>query len=261
MLNPAEIATGFINTGIKKTTLTTFRMLCLGVMAGIFIAFAGAGSAIAGCTATDPSLSRIFNAAVFPSGLIMVILAGSELFTGNCLIIISALEKKISISAMLKNWIIVYAGNLIGSLLIALAFVYSHVPDMFNEELANLLVSTAVAKTELGFADAFLKGILCNILVCIAVWIAAASTEVQGKVMGLYMPIAVFVLCGFEHCVANMFSIPAGIFTAGEYGILADSLNWIGFIENMIPVTLGNITGGCMVGAGYWFIYLKGTRN
>lgn len=257
MLKPAEIATSFIDTGIKKTTLTTARMLYLGIFAGMFIAFAGAGSAVAACTFPDPSFSRLLNAAVFPAGLIMVTLAGSELFTGNCLIIISMLERKVRFSAMLRNWSIVYTGNLIGSLVIAIAFVYSHVPDLFNEGLANALVSTAVAKTELGFSDAFLKGVLCNILVCIAVWIAAGATEVQGKVIGLYMPIAVFVLCGFEHCIANMFSIPAGIFTASEYGILVDSLSWLGFVKNMIPVTLGNIVGGCIVGGGYWAIYLN----
>lgn len=259
MNTPKQIAENFIGTGIQKTTLPTAKVLLLGVFAGFFIALAGAGSAIASATVPDPSAGRFLNALIFPAGLVMVLLAGSELFTGNSLILISVLEKKVRLSAMLKNWVLVYIGNLIGSLLIAWSVVYSHVPDLFGGGLAECFVHTAAAKTTISFGDAFLRGILCNILVCIAVWVAAASTQAHGKVVALYLPIVVFVLCGFEHCVANMFSIPAGLFAAAEYGIAAEGLSWFGFfITNLIPVTLGNIVGGCLVGAGYWLIYLKG---
>ena len=199
---------------------------------------------------------------IFPSGLAMVILAGSELFTGNSLIIVSFLEKRVSFRAMLKNWTIVYLGNLIGSLFIAVLFVYGHTPSLFNQGLAQTLVNVASAKVSLTFFEGLFRGILCNFLVCIAVWMAAAAKEAHGKVIALFLPIAVFILCGFEHCAANMFSIPVGILTSLEYGIATNGLTWMSFIiKNLLPVTIGNIIGGCLVGAGYWFIYLKDQKN
>ena len=258
MISPKQIAANFISVGINKTSLPTCKMFALGVFAGIFIALAGAGSAIASCTITDPSLARFVNALVFPAGLVMVILAGSELFTGNSLIIISVLTKDVRISAMIKNWMVVFIGNFIGSMFIVLTFVYGHVPSMFQEGLAQAMVASATAKATLPFMDAFLRGILCNILVCIAVWVAAASTQAHGKIIALYLPIVVFVLCGFEHCIANMFCIPAGLLVSAEYAITSPLLTWSAFfITNLIPVTLGNILGGCMIGAGYWYIYLR----
>lgn len=256
MLTPSEIAANFVNIGVQKTTLNKIKVLCLGVFAGVFVALAGAGSAIAACTVANASVARFLNALIFPAGLVMVILAGSELFTGNSLIVISVLEKKVSIRNMFINWLIVYLGNFLGSLLVVFIFVYGHIPDMFQNGLASAMVANAATKTSLSFGDAFLRGILCNIVVCIAVWVAAASKNVQGKILALYLPIVVFVLCGFEHCVANMFCIPAGIFVSYEYELTVAGLNWMGFLHNMVSVTLGNIVGGCMVGIGYWFIYL-----
>lgn len=262
MLTPSQIATNFIKTGENKASLSAVKMLILGIFAGIYIALAGAASSIASSTIADPSLAKLCNALVFPAGLVMVLMAGSELFTGNSLMIISVLEKKIKISAMLKNWGLVYLGNLIGSLFVVIFFVFSHIPDMFGGNLAATMVAGATAKASLGFSDALLRAILCNILVCVAVWSAAASDNATGKVISLYFPILVFVLCGFEHCVANMFSIPAGIFISGEYGIVAEGLNWFGFfVKNLLPVTIGNVIGGCMVGLGYWTVYLKDKNN
>ena len=258
MISPKQIATNFISIGINKTSLPSCKLFALGIFAGIFIALAGAGSAIASCTIQDPSLARFVNALVFPAGLVMVLLAGSELFTGNSLIIISVLTKDVSLSAMIKNWIIVFIGNFVGSMFIVLTFVYGHIPSMFQEGLAQAMVASATAKATLPFMDALLRGILCNILVCIAVWVAAASTQAHGKIIALYLPIVVFVLCGFEHCIANMFCIPAGLFVASEYAITSTALTWSSFfITNLIPVTIGNIIGGCMVGIGYWYIYLR----
>lgn len=258
MYSPAEIANNFINTGITKTSLPKLKMLLLGIFAGAFIAFAGAGSSVASCMVTDASIGRILSAVIFPAGLLMVILAGSELFTGNSLIIISVLEKRVKISAMLTNWVIVYIGNLVGSVLVAAAFVYGHVTDLFDGCLAESVVAAAAGKCSMSFQDALIKGILCNILVCIAVWIAAGAKDFPGKILGLFFPIAVFVLCGFEHSIANMFFIPAGIFAGAEYGITGVAgLGIAGFLHNLIPVTLGNIIGGVLVGAGYRYIYLK----
>ena len=257
MLKPSQIANSFVDVGIQKTNLKIKKMFVLGIFAGMFVAFAGAGSSVASCTIPDPSFARIMNACIFPAGLIMVILAGSELFTGNSLIVISVLEKKVPIPKMLLNWIVVYLGNLVGSLFVAYMIVYGHIPDLFSEQLAQSMVNTAASKTQLTFQYAFIKGILCNILVCISVWVASASKQVPGKILALFLPIAVFVLCGFEHSVANMYSIPAGILTSIEYGISSSAVTLSGFIQNLIPVTLGNIVGGLMVGVGYHYIYLK----
>ena len=262
MRRPAEIATSFIKIGENKASLPAIKMLILGIFAGMFVALAGAGSSIAATTVSNPSLSRLCNAMIFPAGLVMVLLAGSELFTGNSLMVISVLEKKINLKGLLKNWVVVYIGNLLGSMFVAVLFVFSHVPGMFDGKLAEFMVASAAAKTHLTFSDAFLRAILCNILVCLAVWVAASVIHAEGKIIALYLPIVVFVLCGFEHCVANMFCIPAGIFAAGEYGVVAEGLNWFGFfVKNLIPVTLGNIVGGSMVGIGYWFVYLQGKTS
>lgn len=258
MLSPVQIANNYVAIGTSKTRLPAIKTLVLAFFAGMFIAFAGAGATIASTTVPDPSTARIINSLVFPAGLAMVLLAGSELFTGNSLIIISILEKKAKAAQMLKNWCIVYLGNLLGSLFVSILFVYSHIPDMYNGALAQNFLNTAAAKVSLRFSDAFLRGILCNILVCIAVWIALGALTAPGKIIGLYLPIAVFVLCGFEHCVANMFYIPTAIFITGEYGIATEGLNWGSFfLCNLLPVTLGNLIGGAViVGCGYWFIYL-----
>lgn len=257
MQAPAQISNTYVTVGTNKAKLPIAKMFVLALFAGVFIAIAGASATIASVTVPDPSTSRLLNALIFPGGLIMVVLAGSELFTGNSLLIIPLLEKKIKITELLRSWLIVYAGNLIGSVFVAAIFVYSHTAGLFDGKLAQTLVNTAVTKTSLSFSDAFLRGILCNILVCIAVWITIGASTAVGKVIGLYLPIVIFVLAGYEHCVANMFYIPAGIFASGEYQLAAEGLNWFSFAaKNLLPVTFGNILGGLLVGTGYWFVYL-----
>lgn len=160
MLPPAQIAHALVDLGVRKTKLSTAKMLVLGIFAGMFIAFAGAASATASAAISNPSAARLAMAVVFPTGLAMVMLAGSELFTGNNLIILAVLEKKVRVLQMLKNWCLVYLGNLIGSLLIAVLFVYSHTPDLYSAGLAQNLVNTGAAKISLSFPDAFLRGIL-----------------------------------------------------------------------------------------------------
>lgn len=257
MQAPAQIANTYVTVGTNKAKLPIAKMFVLAIFAGVFIAIAGASASIASATVSDPSTSRLLNALIFPGGLVMVVLAGSELFTGNCLLLIPLLEKKIKLHELLKSWFVVYLGNLCGSLFVSSIFVYSHTVGLFEGQLAQSLVNTAVTKTSLAFSDAFLRAILCNVLVCIAVWITIGASTAVGKVFGLYLPIVVFVLAGYEHCVANMFYIPAGIFSAGEYGIAAEGLNWGSFfLKNLLPVTLGNILGGFLVGGGYWFAYL-----
>ncbi len=259
MLSPLQIAEKYISIGKEKTEMPISKMFILAIFAGMFIAFAGGSAAIASAAVENASIARLINALVFPAGLAMVVLAGSELFTGNNLILISVLKKQIKVFSFMKVLAVVYIGNLIGSVLIALLFVYSHTPDLYGGLLAQFLVNTASAKTSINLQDALLRSVLCNVLVCIAVWISAGAQSVPGKIMGLYPPIFLFVLAGYEHCVANMFYIPAGIFCTYEYGISAEGLTWgTFFLNNLLPVTIGNLIGGTLiVAAGYWFAYLR----
>ncbi len=258
MNSPKEIAEQYIKIGEGKTRLSVLQTLILGVMAGMFIALAGAGATVAGVSVEAPSVAKLVGAVIFPGGLAMVLIAGSELFTGNCLLIIPLLEKKVTLPAVLRNLILVYLGNLAGGTLVAAMLVYSHLPSLFAEGLAKSIVSTAVGKVSMTFTDAFLRGVLCNILVCIAVWMAFAAKTVAGKLTGLFFPVMLFVLCGYEHVVANMYYIGAGLFAAQEYGLAAEGLSLGSYAAaNLLPVTLGNIVGGAAVGAAYWAVYLK----
>lgn len=252
MYSPAEIAERLVAAGESKTRLSALNMLLLGIFAGAFIALAGVAATFA-----NVYVSKLAGACVFPCGLAMVVVAGSELFTGNNLIIISVLEKRSTVGGMLKNWGIVYMGNLIGSLLVVVLTVYGGV--FANQDVAAALVSTAAAKANLGLADAVLKGILCNFLVCIAVWMSFGTKTAEGKILVVFFPIMAFVISGFEHSIANMFYLPSGIMTAAKYGIDAAGLT-LGnaLLHNLLPVTIGNIIGGCvLVGCGYWAIYLR----
>ena len=264
MYGPAEIAKRYSDAGAGKTKLAIPKMFILAILAGMFIAFGAFGSQVAGTdVAGGASVGRLMSAVVFPVGLLMVIMAGAELFTGNNLIIISVLDKKTTVRGLLKNWIIVYLGNFVGSILVAAALTFSHAYSLYGGALAEAAVTTAQNKVLLTFPEALLKGILCNILVCIAVWISFSAEDVAGKILGLYLPIMLFVTSGFEHSVANMYFIPAGLFISGEYGIAATSLTWSGFLlNNLLPVTLGNMIGGVgLVGLGYYFVYLHGKAS
>ena len=260
MHSPLEIAKSYVDIGIHKTMLSAFKMTLLGFFAGLFISFAGIAATTATATMETASAGRLIAAIVFPAGMAMVLIAGSELFTGNNLIIISVLEKKVTVLKMLKNWFFVYTGNFIGALFVSLMVTYGHVPDLFGGTLAEAVINSGVIRTSMDFGDALIKGVLCNILVCIAVWMAFASKDVSGKLLISFWPVMLFVLCGFEHCIADMYFCMAALFTSVEYGIQADTLTWSNFItHNLIPVTLGNMLGGVAVGTGYWLAYLADT--
>lgn len=261
MHSPLEIARNYVEIGIHKVRLSAFKMLVLGVFAGMFIGFAGIASSVGAVTVENASIARLISATLFPAGMAMVLVAGSELFTGNNLIIIALLEKKIRLHEMLKNWFFVFVGNFIGAALVALLVVLGHVPDLYGGRLAESMVKNAQSRVSLSFGDAFVKGILCNILVCIAVWAAFAAKRVSGKLLMSFWPVMVFVLCGFEHSIADIYFCIAGILTAGEYGIAAQGLTFGSFLlKNLLPVALGNIVGGAgIVGVGYWALYLRHT--
>lgn len=266
MKSPAEVTTAYGSIGQHKANLSIMQMLLLGWFAGVFIAFAAVGANTGGSMIDNPGIAKIVSALIFPIGLSMVILAGSELFTGDCLMVITALDKKISWFSMLRCWFFVYIGNFFGSMMIAFAMSQASQFALFGNAVAVMTIKTAAAKVAFSPGTAVLLGIFCNFLVCIAVWIAMASTTVTEKFAGLYGPIFLFVLCGFEHSVANMYYIPAGIFAAmdstfataaASQGVVLTGLTWEAFfVQNLLPVTLGNIIGGAgFVGLMEWLIY------
>lgn len=250
MLTPNEIAQKTLEVGKTKANLSTWKMLLLGILAGMFIALAGVGA-----TFGNVYGGKLASALIFPVGLIMVVIAGSELFTGNNLIIMSWIKGKIPFRKLLKNWFFVYLGNFIGALLVTILVIYSGAFDSITDSV----IATAVAKSNLGFLEAFIRGILCNFLVCIAIWMAFSAETVNGKVLAVFGPIFLFVLCGFEHSIANMFYGPAGIIVALKNGVLAEGLSIGSFLlHNLLPVTLGNIIGGAgIVSLSYYLLYAK----
>lgn len=261
MHSPLEIARNYIEVSIHKTNLSAFKMVILGMFAGFFIGFAGIASTTAASTVGNPSLAKLVGAMVFPAGMAMVLIAGSELFTGNTLIILAVLERKISVMRMLKSWLFVFIGNFIGAAMVAVGVVLGHTPDLFGADLAASVVAAGASRCNLGFGEAVVRGILCNVLVCIAVWMSFAAKNVSGKLLTSFWPVMVFVLCGFEHSVADMYFGTAALLASWEYGIAAEGLSVLNFFVNcIIPVTIGNIIGGAgIVGFGYWLGYIRHT--
>ena len=262
MNSPAEIARLYVDTGVQKSKLPFGKMLALAIFAGMFIALGGFASTVASHGIQSEAAGRLLSACIFPIGLMMVLVGGAELFTGNSLMLMPVFQKRASFWRVIWNWIVVYIGNFIGGLAIAylvVNFCATGEHALYKGALAQTMANTAVAKSSLGFLEAFVKGVLCNFMVCMAVWVSMAAADVGGKILALYLPIALFVLCGFEHCVANMYYLPAGFFvslkTGTDLGIsVIDAL-----FKNLIPVTLGNLVGGaCVTGFGYWWIYLRG---
>ena len=177
MISSDQIAKNYDIAGVRKANLPGLHMLLLGFFAGMFIALAGAAASVASADITNPSTARIVSALVFPAGLAMVICNGSELFTGNCLMVISLLDHKITFKALMKNYLFVYLGNLIGSLFVSVLFVYGHIPGLYDGLLAQNMVNTAVTKVSLSFSEVFFRGILCNVMVCVAVWMGMSATH------------------------------------------------------------------------------------
>lgn len=259
MYSPKEVAENYLSVCRAKAALPLGRMFLLACMAGAFVALAGVASTAAAATVNNPSLAKLVSGCVFPAGLAMVIVAGSELFTGNNLMIMGVLSRAISARQMLRNWIVVYMGNFVGAALVAALCVLGHVFSAFDGRLAQSVVTIAQTKASLPFGDAFLRGILCNFLVCIAVWMASAAKSVSGKIIAVFFPIMAFVIAGFEHSVANMYYLMAGLLTAAQTGTAAGGLTWAGALAgNLLPVTLGNLVGGVLlVGISAWYLYLK----
>lgn len=262
MLSPAEFTAAYREIGARKAQAPAGRLLLLGVLAGFFIAMGSAACSTAAHGLDNSSLARVVCGLLFPFGLTMVIFTGAELFTGNCLMTISLLERRAGLAGVLRNWCLVYLGNLAGALALAAANVYSGQLDLSQGGLAVYAVRTAAAKCALLPGKAVVLGVLCNILVCVGVMCALSAQSAPGRLVGAFLPICFFVICGFEHCVANMYYIPAGLLAlsvpkyaqlAQEAGVDLSGLTWGAFVlKNLIPVTLGNLLGGCGFAALIW---------
>jgi formate transporter len=274
-LLPPEMARKAEDIGVSKAKMGILKTTALGVLAGAFIAFGAVfyTVVISGST-MDYGLTKLLGGIAFSLGLILVVVGGAELFTGNNLMIMAWANRKISVYHVLRNWAIVYMGNLLGSISVVIMILISG-HYLFGDGATGLsILNIARAKCELGFSQAVALGLLCNILVCLAVWLCYSAKSAHGKILSIIFPISAFVAAGFEHSVANMYFIPLGILvkkwgnpelwtlinsSAEQY----ESLTWSNFfVVNLLPVTIGNIIGGAIfVGLAYWFIYLRNGKK
>lgn len=265
---PKEVAENVVEIGKKKTALRFWPMIILGMLAGVYIGF---GAQL--CTMVTHDLAdymglgfaKFMGGSVFTVGLMLVVIGGAELFTGNCLIMTGVLSKAVSMKNMLKNWFWVYIANFLGAILLVVIMYYSDLWKVGSLGVGVAALKTAVGKASLTFSEAFFRGIGCNWLVCLAVWLAIAGKDSISKIFGIYFPIMAFVASGFEHSVANMYFIPIGLFLKGNADVVAaaginvGNFTWGTFlVNNLVPVTLGNIVGGAFfVGTIYYWAYLQ----
>ena len=260
--SPAQVAAKVTTVGVTKCQMPTMQTFVLGILAGAFIAF---GAMFYTVTITGSGAgfgpARVLGGLTFSLGLILVLVGGGELFTGNNLIAMAWADRKVATRALLRNWLWVYAGNLVGALGTVGLFFYTGCLALGDNAVAETAVKIAAAKTSLPFSEALARGILCNALVCLAVWLCMAARSVTDKVLAIVFPITAFVALGFEHSVANMYLIPIGLLAAEsipEIGTIA-TLNLGGFLRNLLAVTLGNIFGGSvLVALVYYFVYIRG---
>ena len=266
-----EVIEQNIQNGIKKTNLTTKKLILLGIAAGFFIGIGAEASSLAMHGISNVGLARTVAGAVFPIGLMLIVLLGGELFTGNCLISMAVYDKRAKLKGMIRNLTIVYISNFIGAALMAWMINNCGQLNFSDGGAGAFTIKVALGKVGIDPMQAIVSGILCNVLVCLAIFMAATAKDVAGKCIAIFFPIFVFVISGFEHCVANMYYIPAGIFAAHNplyvakatelYGITAEQLSGLNFgtmFSNLVPVTIGNVIGGMVfVGLLYWYLYRK----
>ena len=263
-LPPAEALQAVIANGRRVLTQPLGRAFVLSLLAGFYIAF---GAQLATVVTQDAAqftglgIARLLGGSVFSIGLMLVVVCGAELFTGNSLLAAAALHGEISWAKLAENWLVVLVGNFIGALLMAWLLYESRLWE--SGSVAEQAVKVAAVKCRLTFWVAFVRGVLCNWLVCLAVVMATAARDIPGKLLACYVPIMAFVASGFEHSIANIYFIPEGILVAQARGIVEPALTWGNFLlVNLLPVTLGNIVGGVVfVATAYWYAHAMGSKD
>jgi formate transporter len=263
-LTPTETISTIVQNGKRVMTQCRRRTFLLSLLAGFYIAFgAQLSTAVMHDAAgfTGLGIARLLGGVVFSFGLMLVVVCGAELFTGNSLLVSSALDGEISWVKLIENWALVLVGNLLGALFMAWLLYESQLWQ--TGTVAKQALAVATAKCQLSFWVAFVRGILCNWLVCLAVFMATAARDVTGKLFSCLVPITAFVASGFEHSIANMYFIPAGLLLKSELGVTDPALTWTSFLAgNILPVTLGNIVGGVLfVACAYWYVHLPMNRR
>jgi len=261
---PAQMAARVERVGVDKAALDALSTLSLAVLAGAFIAMGAQFSVV---VVTQSALgfgaTRLLGGLAFSLGLVLVVVGGAELFTGNNLITMAWASGRVSMAGLLRNWALVYAGNLVGAVATAALVFGAGVWRLGDGAVGATLVALATAKTSLGFLKALLRGVLCNALVCLAIWLCFSARSTTDNILSILLPISAFVACGYEHSVANMFLLPLErlVHDAVAPGTAEpgwDTIMW----RNLVPVTIGNVIGGAgMVGAVYWLVYLRPGRQ
>ena len=266
-----QVLDGNIETEVNRSNMAVLRLILLGILAGMFIGGGAAASNVAMHAISNVGIARFVGGAIFPVGLMMIVFIGGELFTGDCLLILGVLDRKVKVLSMLRVLFIVFFSNMLGAMLVAVLVYFGGQYNFTDGLLGAYTIKVALSKSTMSFQSAFCSGIMCNIFVCGAVLMAGVAKDAGGKVWAIFFPILAFVVSGFEHCVANMYYIPAGILAKSnphyvsvamdKYGITAEqlsNLSWDGFLINSsVPVTLGNIAGGMLLGVVLYVIYKK----
>ena len=258
IFSPTEITDNYMKASVGKAESPAWRLFILAVAAGLLIGLGGVTSSTAAHGLDNAGMVRLVSGLIFPVGLMMVILMGTELFTGNALMIMAALDGRITWARLARNWAIVFVGNLVGAVALAACMAFFGQLNIGGGDLAVYTAMVGAAKNNMPWMNAFMLGVFCNLMVCIAVYQANTAQDTAGRILGIFFPIMGFVLAGFEHCVADMYYVPAGIFAylnpaytgmIDAAGVNTAVLTFGQFITaNLIPVTLGNIVGGVLVG-------------
>ena len=261
-LLPADMAERAEQAGVNKAALPLRRLVPLGVLAGAFIALGANFSQVVNAdTGISPGIRSLLGGAVFSLGLILVVVSGAELFTGNTLIVMAFASRRVTALRLLRNWGVVYLANFAGAVAVAALVHWSGKLDAGDGSLGARVLAVAETKGSLQWSHAFVSGILANTLVCLAVWMTMSAHSLIDKVVVIVPPITAFVAAGYEHSIANMYFFPVALF----HGATADQphVTWSAFlVDNLVPVTLGNIVGGAvLVGLVYWFVYLRGRAH
>ncbi len=263
-MDSCDICEATVKVGEQKANTTIPETFVLGILAGAFVALGGVFYTITTTnTGLGFGLTKLIGGGVFSLGLILVVVAGAELFTGNNLISVAAFTGTVSIKQVLRNWFWVYIANFVGAIVVVGLIFGSGIWQFVGGQVGVNMVGIAAGKVALGPVEAFTRAILCNFLVCLAVWMAAGANSISGKVMAIIFPVAAFVASGFEHSIANMYFVPMGIFLQGSAEIQSllgsgfTDITWMGFLHNLGWVTFGNVVGGCLfVGVPYYVCHM-----